>query len=115
MVKTGALWSFPVSHLRWIRDVASHVSPNVKVPYEGVSFVKVAIVKYPQLKVAIVKYPQFDRLRQDFALDFFTFFFLFLQKYMVLKKFAKLYIWRREGRWQRPIAVPRGGRRRAVL
>jgi hypothetical protein len=29
---------------------------------------------------------------------FFTFFFLFFQKYMVPKKFAKLYIWRRRGR-----------------
>jgi hypothetical protein len=89
MVKTGALWSFPVSHLRWIRDVASHVSPNVKVPYEGVSFVKVAIVKYPQLKVAIVKYPQFDRLRQDFALDFFTFFFPFFAKIYGPQKICK--------------------------
>jgi hypothetical protein len=30
---------------------------------------------------------------------------------MIRKKFAKLYIWRREGRRQGPTAVPHGGRK----
>jgi hypothetical protein len=55
-----------------MNDGGKNVKANVKVPYEGVSFVKVAIVKYPQ----------FDRLRQDFALDFF---------YIFLSFFAKIY------------------------
>jgi hypothetical protein len=47
--------------------------------------------------------------------NFFFFYILstsILQKYMVHKKFAKLYIWRRGGRRQGPTAVPHGGRRR---
>jgi hypothetical protein len=40
---------------------------------------------------------------------FLHFSFLFLKK---PQKIAKLYIWRRGGRWQGPTTVPHGGRRR---
>jgi hypothetical protein len=41
---------------------------------------------------------------------FFTFFFTFLQNIWSAKEIAKLYIWRRGGRRQRPTAVGHGGR-----
>jgi hypothetical protein len=55
-----------------------------------------------------------ERMRGIFSF-FYIFLSSFLQKYMVRKKFAKLYIWRRGGRRQGPTAVPHGGKRRAVL
>jgi hypothetical protein len=58
--------------------------------------------------------PSIDDLDLNFA--FFYFFTSILQKkYIVRKKFAKLYIWRRGGRRQGPTAVPHSGRRRVVL
>jgi hypothetical protein len=55
-----------------------------------------------------------ERMRGFFS--FFTFFFpLFYKNIWSVKKFAKLYIWRRGGRRQGPTAVPHGGKRRAVL